>query len=276
LNKSLVNKIPSAIRRRIYKPYLYLKDRYQVYIEKRNPMVPPEWKIFVGGGNFEKIGNAFFQYFKELGQLKPNEKVLDIGCGQGRMAIPLTSYLQEGQYEGLDIVEQGIKWCKKKITTKHKNFNFQLADVYNRYYNPTGKCKSSEYTFPYPDASFDFIFLTSVFTHMLPSEVENYLKETSRVLKSRGRCIITWFILNEETKKLIAENQSKLNFKYEDTNYATVDKSLPEAGVGFNESYVTSLYEKNGLSVIQPFYFGNWCGRKDFLDHQDIILAIKK
>ena len=111
---------------------------------------------------------------------------------------------------------------------------------------------------------------------MFPSEVENYLKETSRVLKPGGRCMITWFILNEETQKLIAGNQSAMNFKYQHGNYATIGETLHETGVGFNESYITSLYEKNGLSVLQPVYFGNWCGRKDFLDYQDIILAVKK
>jgi len=255
---------------------LYVKDKYQIYIEKRNPMVPPEWKIFVGGGNFEAIGSTFFHYFKELGQLKPDDKVLDIGCGQGRMAIPLTSYLQNGQYEGLDIVKQGIEWCKKKITPKHRNFNFRLADIYNRYYNPTGKYNPSEYVFPYLDASFDFVFMTSVFTHLLPLEVENYLKETSRVLKPGGRCMITWFILNEESQKLIAENQSRMNFKYEYAGYTTIDESLPEVGVGFQESYIKSVYEINGLSVVQPIYFGSWSGRKDFVDYQDIILALKK
>jgi hypothetical protein len=39
--------------------------------------------------------------------------------------------------------------------------------------------------------------------------------------------MITWFILNEESQKLIAENQSSLNFKYEYANYTTIDESLP-------------------------------------------------
>jgi len=273
----LVGKIiPAAFRRLVYKPYLYVKDKYQVYIEKRNPMVPPEWKIFVGGGNFEGIGNRFFHHFKEVGQLKPDETVLDVGCGQGRMAIPLTSYLRNGHYEGMDIVNRGIEWCRKKITPKHKNFNFQVADIYNKFYNPTGKYKSSEYTFPYPNASFDFIFLTSVFTHMLPADVENYLKEISRVLKPGGRCMITWFIQNEESQRLAAENQSSMNFQYDFENYTTTDASMPELAVGFNESYIRRLYEKNELDLARPIYFGNWCGRKDTLDFQDIILAVKK
>jgi len=87
--------------------------------------------------------------------------------------------------------------------------------------------------------------------------------------------MVTWFILNEESQKLIAENQSSLNFKYEYANYTTIDEAMPEIGVGFSESYIRSLYEINGLSVVEPLYFGNWCGRKDFLDYQDIILAVK-
>ena len=41
----------------------------------------------------------------------------------------------------------------------------------------------------------DVAFLTSVFTHMLPEDVEHYLDELARVLKPGGRTLITWFLL---------------------------------------------------------------------------------
>ena len=120
--------------------------------------------------------------------------MLDIGCGIGRMAVPLTRYLNEqGSYEGFDIVAEGIDWCTKKITPKYPRFSFHLADVYSQKYNPEGTFSASEYPFPFKDESFDLVFLTSVFTHMLPPDVENYMKEISRVLKRNGSCLITFF-----------------------------------------------------------------------------------
>lgn len=81
----------------------------------------------------------------------------------------------------------------KNITPKYPNFNFQLADIYNKMYNPQGKYKASDYKFPYANETFDFVFLTSVFTHLLPQDMERYLSEIARVLKKNGRCFITFF-----------------------------------------------------------------------------------
>jgi hypothetical protein len=39
----------------------------------------PKGKIFFAGGDFEKIGNQFFRYFLGLGDLKPDERALDVG-----------------------------------------------------------------------------------------------------------------------------------------------------------------------------------------------------
>ena len=55
--------------------------------------------------------------------------------------------------------------------------------------------------FPCADNSFDLVFLTSVFTHMFAGDVENYLSEISRVLKPGGKCLITWFLLDEVSRK---------------------------------------------------------------------------
>lgn len=164
-------------------------------------MVLPRSKIFIGGGDFKQTGNDFRKLFIELGGLKPTHRVLDIRCGIGLMASPLTTYLKNGgTYQEFDIVKDGIDWCQANITSRFPNFRFQVADIHNDHYNPSGRYPAIEYKFPFPNNEFDFSFLTSVFTHMPTAEVEQYVHEIGRVLKPGGKCLSTFFLINEESK----------------------------------------------------------------------------
>ena len=277
--KSIIKQlIPKPIRLIMKKIYYFPVDTIDLLLGRRDNLTPPKGMIFVGGGDFKKTGEELLRYFIELGGLEPNERVLDVGCGIGRMAVPLTKYLHKrGSYEGFDIVPVGINWCRKKISFKYPNFHFQLADVFNKTYNPKGKYKASEYKFPYENESFDFVFLISVFTHMLPQDMENYLYEITRVLKRNGRCLITFFLLNKESLQLININTGKstLDFKYKFGKYRTIDTNTPEDAVCYDEAFVLDLYEKYGLKIKRSIYYGSWCGRSNFLSYQDIIIASK-
>ena len=255
------------------------------------PIIPPR-RIFLSDGctnvlSYKKTGEARLKHLVELGGLKPNENILDAGCGTGRIAVPLTKYLDEtGRYEGFDIVKEKINWCKK-ISVKYPNFHFQHVDVFNKSYNPKGKYNASEFKFPFPNGSFDFVLLHSVFTHMLPQDMENYLREIARVLKSGGRCFISFFLLNKESLQLINAGKSYENFKYDFGNYRTINTNTPEAAVGYDEAFVLGLYEKYGLKITQPIRYGSWCGRSNFFPFysslhrslysysQDVLIASK-
>ncbi len=127
--------------------------------EKKSTLIPPPELVQYVGGDFEEVGKEFMQYFIEIGNVKPNETVLDIGCGIGRMAVPLMDYLNDdGTYYGFDLFTKGITWCKNNISTRRNNFHFEHVDIYNQFYNPDGKEDASQYKFPYEDESFDFIF----------------------------------------------------------------------------------------------------------------------
>ena len=228
------------------------------------------------GGDYRKVGEEFFRYFVELARLQPHESVLDVGSGSGRMAVPLTVYLSdEGTYEGFDISAEAVKWCRERITSDFPNFRFQVSDIYNAAYNPQGTYPASEYRFPYEDRTFDFVFLTSVFTHLLPRDMEHYFSEIARVLKPGGRCLVTYFLLNEESIPMLDAGRSILNFAERGERYRTINKSRPEDAVAYDEKFIRSLYEKYGLVLSEPVYYGSWCGRENFLSLQDMVLAYK-
>jgi ubiquinone/menaquinone biosynthesis C-methylase UbiE len=242
----------------------------------RDALTPPRSMIFVGDGDFRKVGEEFKRYFVELGGLAPDARVLEVGCGIGRMAVPLTGFLSSsGEYHGFDIVAKGITWCQTRITPRFPNFRFFVSDVYNDFYNPTGTVRSSEYVFPFEDGYFDFVFLTSVFTHMMIKDLERYLTEVTRVLKPGGRCLMTYFLLNPESRSLVSERKSTLDFAYEIPSGLTIDRYNPERATAYEEKMVRGLYHENRLTIIEPIRYGSWCGRPSYLSYQDIVLAEK-
>jgi SAM-dependent methyltransferase len=241
--------VPVRGRVALRRSYKHMQDWLALLLGRRDPLTPPDHLIFVGGDqtNFRQLGEKWLQTFIRLGGLQPDERVLDLGCGIGRMAVALTHYLdQRGSYEGLDIVSAGIEWCQRQITPPFPNFRFRLADVFNQQYHPTGQFKASEYRFPYRDADFDFVFLTSVFTHMVQPDVENYLAEVRRVLRPAGRCLSTFFLLNEESLSLMQSNRAQpgRNFQYEiGGGCRTTSAETPEAAIAYPEAVVQAMYE---------------------------------
>jgi SAM-dependent methyltransferase len=237
---------------------------------------PPKQLIFVGDGSWRAVGNEFLRYFRSIGELRPDEQVLDVGCGVGRMAVPLTRYLKSpGGYEGFDIVEEGIVWCRDHLTPRYPRFHFQHVPVFNKHYNPGGTVAASKFVFPFADASFDFVFLTSVFTHMLPVDLEHYAGQIARVLRPGGRVFATFFLIDDVSRAAMLRKESAFAFECQTEGHYIADPKDPEAVVAFDVSTIREILQQHGLYVQDPIHFGGWCGRRPHLSFQDIVLARK-
>lgn len=233
--------------------------------------------VFTGRGDYLKQANIFFQYFKQYCDLQPDYSILDIGSGVGRMAVPFIGYLNDDvNYEGIDIVKTGVDWCNKHISVTNPQFNFIHSDIYNDLYNTKGIIKGEAYTFPYKENKFDLVFLTSVFTHMLQAEVEQYIKEISRVLKPNGYCLATFFILNKESETLMNKTEDTFKFPYQQGDYSLMSLDTKTANVAYKQEWIESVLKENGLKIEQ-MRFGFWSGRQkeNFPDFQDIIIMKK-
>lgn len=193
-----------------------------------------------------------------------------MGSGVGRVAVGLTGWLQ-GRYEGIDVVERGVEWYRQAITPQYPNFHFQVADIYNRHYNPMGRHSAGEYRFPFEDQSFDFVVLTSVFTHLLPADRNNYISEIARVLRPAERCFATFFLLDDAARRGIESGRSGVDFRFARPGYWTNNERIPEAAVAYEEAEVLAELERNELRIAKIQY-GSWSGRSDGSGWQDIVV----
>lgn len=234
------------------------------------PKPPEDLHICFGGGDFYAVGNKMINICKEKLDLHEDGKVLDIGCGIGRLAFPLLDYLTEkGGYEGFDTFPVGIKWCTENITPEFDNFNFQLVDIFNSTYNPYAETTAADFVFPFADNSFDLVMLNSVFTHMMPDDIINYVKEIDRVLDENGKIFVTFFLVNDESMELMNQGKSVHDFHKFGIFY-TADPKDPMDAVGYDESFVRNIFSRHGLNI-QEIMYGTWPGRSA-KNHQDILL----
>jgi SAM-dependent methyltransferase len=223
------------------------------------------------------------------GGLQPHHRVLDVGSGIGRMVHAVGDYITPpGGYDGIEIAPNGVRWCEEHITPTLPHFRFHHADVHNQVYNPAGKRRARVYRFPFADGTFDFVLLTSVFTHLLPRDVSHYLNEIARVLKPGGRMFGTFFLLSDERMKVVRAGGGPFRFphrygqpplaanqrlSYGDCLVEYEDR--PEQVVGYDERWVADQLAACGLTPDAETYYGEWDGRPSKYNGQDVVCATK-
>jgi SAM-dependent methyltransferase len=239
----------------------------------RGDRLPPRGLSFVGRGDFEAVGNEFAGFFRELGGLAPADRVLDMGCGIGRMALPLTGYLDRGSYAGFDVGRAMIRWCRRHITPEHRDFEFTWAPVYNGKYNPFGTISATEFRFPYESSSFDFAFATSLFTHLLRADMRHYVAESARVLKPGGTCFFTFFLLTPDAEREVAAGRAMPFVHPIEGGGSILDPREPELGVAHRLEEVRAVLVEAGLELSEPVHPGLWANAPGGLTLQDIVVA---
>ncbi|WP_161789725.1 class I SAM-dependent methyltransferase [Phaeacidiphilus oryzae] len=254
--------LPRRLRWGLRRAYLAPVDLADRFLGRRDDSLPNKADTYTGGvRDFAASGETLRDALREVAGLTPSSHVLDVGCGMGRLAIPMAGYLDaEGGYEGLDIVPDGISWCTANVRAPHGNVRFTLADVHNKEYHPEGRVPAREYRFPYPDDTFDVAVLISVFTHMLPEEVDNYLGELARVLKPGGRCFASYHLLPPPEVIARAKAPVQRSFRYAMGPARVSSRKVPELAVAYQEQYVRDLYRAHGFEDEMLLSRGLWSG----------------
>jgi SAM-dependent methyltransferase len=201
---------------------------------------------------FIEQGGFMATLLQKFGGLEPDHDVIEIGCGCGCAALGLTSVLTGGSYKGLDIDALCIDSCKANRAFKRRDFSFEWMDVHSAQYNPGGAVRANEFEFPYADNSADLLFLTSVFTHMLPEDVRHYISEIARVLRPGGTLFFTTFLMDHGTEG------DSINFPYELPDCRIHQRSVPERAVGYYRQWLVDTCAVHSLHEKRPPAMGNW------------------
>ncbi len=248
-----------------------------------DPSLIPPLDIRLGVGPFYEEesyvmwGQYEFNRLVKLGGLTPADSVLDIGCGCGRVAIHIAEYLSGGQYVGLDNLKPLIDWSNANIARKYPQCKFLHVDVYSGEYNKAGSIQANTFRFPFPDNQFSFVLAVSLFTHMFLPDVNNYLREISRILRKDGRLFATFFLLRENMTINIGGQPITYAPARPEQKSLAFNRDTPEKMIAHNENDVLQLYEKAGFEKTFVEY-GNWnVGQPQFpKPYQDYLVMKKK
>ncbi len=205
-----------------------------------------------GGNQFAKTGKFIAKLLIDHAFLLPETQVIEIGCGCCRTALALAEILNDGKYIGMDIDKVSINACRENHLIKTKYFCIDWMDIYNPEYNPQGTISAKSYKFHYPDQSAEIIFLISVFTHMLPSEVSHYISEISRILCPGGRCLFTTFIMD------YGQEGKLIDFPYPHGDYCLHQESIPEKAVGYYQNFFEEAFDSVGMTLRETPLLGHW------------------
>lgn len=139
-----------------------------------------------------KVGQMQFSYLLTHG-LRPDHRILDIGCGNLRAGWRMIQYLDSGHYYGVDISPDILLAALKELHSQKLQHKYPHLVLVN------------DLRFDFlPDQSFDVIHAHSVFTHTHADVIDQCFASAARLLKSDGFFDLTY--LEGETFSLIEED----------------------------------------------------------------------
>jgi SAM-dependent methyltransferase len=277
LDKAIRRAVPSASRLTYNPIFKAVVDSFdlipRLMYEELSRIPPNHMRIRVGVGNrifanhviYVTGPKDFWMHVFHAGLCRLDSTIVDIGCGCGRYAHPLRDYRFRserfsGSYIGIDIDEEMLSWCRRNYDSAR--FSFHRSNHASKAYRGEEN-GNSHYRIPLPDQSADFVFSTSLFTHLLEEQLTNYCQESRRILKPGGRMAMACFSLDHPPPTY----GDRHTFRHQIGNAFVESLEVPEAAVAYREEFLVGMARMAGFRTAEVQAApGDWqpillCGR---------------
>lgn len=132
---------------------------------------PPGERLLPGLSNEDSLIQRHYLAYEFCLPFVEENKVLDLGCGEGYGAFYLAD--KAGRIIGVDIDKDIVKHAKEKY--RKDNLAFEVMDPKR---------------LDFPDKTFDAVISLHVIEHVPPNKIQEHLQEVKRVLKGKGIYIV--------------------------------------------------------------------------------------
>jgi SAM-dependent methyltransferase len=209
-------------------------------------------------------------------------RMLDVGCGVGRLYLAASPYLTpDDSYLGIDVGKSFIDICTRQY--REPNVSFVHVPAANGYYAKDGKGRLA---WPIADGAHNLITALSVWTHLREEDWRFYLNEVGRVLANGGRAIISFFVLDElykpeakgpQVSHFYPQPEDKWVFDtpaYDSADWKTVSwAETPETAIAEPRARLEAAAADAGLKIAR-YLPGQWKDQPGFF-FQDVVVFEK-
>jgi SAM-dependent methyltransferase len=182
-------------------------------------------------------------------QINASSRILDFGCGCGRIISWFHNLHPNTQFYGTDIDAEAITWCREHLSERG---NFSVNEAMP--------------PLPYSDGFFDLVYSISIFTH-LPEDMQfAWLKELQRVCKPGA-----YLLLTVHGEHLFPSKIASYKSQFEDRGfYYFVENKTDGLPEFYQTSFHTESYVRNRWS---NFFEIEQIIPKGIADHQDLVIC---